>query len=99
MILQAPHAAHGAPAGSAAHDWMWWIPFLPLVAAAVCGILHFLTLRQREAAHPGPKDDHRAHGGHGHHEAGHEEHAHTHAEHAAHGHDDHGDHAKVAPGI
>ncbi|MDZ4772781.1 MAG: NADH-quinone oxidoreductase subunit L [Planctomycetota bacterium] len=85
------------PQGSAQLDWLWWIPLLPLAASAVCGILHFLTLRQREAAHPRRKVDHRhGHDGHGDHGHGeHDEHAHE-AHHDAHA--DHG-HAKVSAGI
>ena len=92
MIQQAP-----LPAGSQAYDWLWLIPALPLAAAALCGILLFLTLRSRGAG----KKKAAAHG-HGHAEAGHGADAH-----AAHGHDAHGadehsadhGHAKVAAGI
>ncbi len=92
MIQQAP-----LPAGSQAYDWLWLIPALPLAAAALCGILHFLTLRSRGAW----KTKASAHG-HGHADAGHGADAH-----AAHGHDAHGadehsadhGHAKVAAGI
>ncbi|MBL8860263.1 MAG: NADH-quinone oxidoreductase subunit L [Planctomycetes bacterium] len=96
MFIQAPLAA--IPQGSTAFDWLWWIPLLPLAASAVCGILHFLTLRQREAQNPRPKAAHGAHADHG---AAHGHAEHAHAEHAAHGHDDHGDHghAKVPAGI
>ena len=109
MLTLAPLAL--VPAESADFNWLWWIPMLPLVASAVCGLLHFLTLRQREAANPRPKVAH----GHDHH--GHETAAHAHGSHAAdahapkahghdahaaghadHGHDDHG-HAKVPAGI
>ncbi len=100
MLLQVP-PAH-VPAGiqeSAAFDWMWWIPFLPLVASAVCGLLHFMTLRQRAAKNPRPVDTH-GHDDHGHSGHGHDDHgAAAHAVHDdAHGHADDG-HAKVAPGI
>ena len=27
--------------------WLWWIPALPLVGCALCGVLHFLALRAR----------------------------------------------------
>ena len=29
--------------------WLWWIPALPLLGAAVCGAIHFLTLSARKA--------------------------------------------------
>ena len=37
-------------------QWLWWIPALPLLGAAVCGVLHFLTLgaRERDPAANGP---------------------------------------------
>jgi NADH-quinone oxidoreductase subunit L len=28
-------------------DWLWWIPALPLLGSIVCGVLHFLTLKNR----------------------------------------------------
>jgi len=38
-------------------DFLWWIPLLPLLGFATCGILHLLTLQRRrsdpEAAGPG----------------------------------------------
>ena len=34
-------------------NWLWWIPFLPLVGSALCGVLHFLTLRGRRAGAQG----------------------------------------------
>ena len=30
-------------------NFLWWIPFVPLIGAAVCGALHFLTLRGRKS--------------------------------------------------
>src|SRR5262245_61868332 len=93
MILAAPPP--NVPQGSTQFAWMWWIPLLPLTASAICGLLHFMTLRARERANPRPKVAH----GHGHDDHG--EHAHAaHAEHHdAHG--DHGDHGheKVPAGI
>ena len=91
MLTLAPLAL--VPAESADFNWLWWIPMLPLVASAVCGLLHFLTLRQREAANPRPKVAH-GHGHHGHETAahGHDAHAadaHAADAHAAHGHDAH----------
>jgi len=56
--------------------WMWWIPLLPLIGSAVCGILHLLTLRSRGAwAH---KAGGHGHGhDHGHDDAGHADHDHA----------------------
>jgi NADH-quinone oxidoreductase subunit L len=31
------------------HAWLWWIALLPLLGSAVCGVLHFLTLRERKS--------------------------------------------------
>ncbi len=100
MLQQAPLI----PAGSPAFDWLWLIPALPLAAAALAGILHFLTLRSRGAW----KKSAVPHGNDGH---GHAAHAHAAHAHAAHGHDAHADahaadahavdhgHAKVSAGI
>jgi len=109
MLEQAPPIL----AGSSEHDWLWLIPALPLAAAALAGVLHFLTLRSRGAWKKKPA----SHGhGHGHDAHGHADHAHgahghaahgaAHAAHDAHGHahDDHDAHAdhghtKVPAGI
>ncbi|MBK7874445.1 MAG: NADH-quinone oxidoreductase subunit L [Planctomycetes bacterium] len=83
--------------------WLWAIPALPLAGSALCGILHYLTIKARM-----PK---RAHGAHGHDDHGHDAHGHGHAAHADHAASDHGagdhahggdhghGHAKVEPGL
>ena len=84
------------PPSQADLAWLWWIPALPLLGSALCGLLHFLTLRSRGAFAPKA-------GAHGHgHDAGHAD-AHGHDAHghdAAHaaGHDDHAHH-EVDAGI
>lgn len=95
MLQQAPPIAAGAQ-----YDWLWLIPALPLAAAALCGILHLLTLRSRgvwkKKAHA-HGDGHDAHG-----HASHAHDAHAHDAHDAHGHDEHAadhGHSKVPAGI
>jgi len=34
--------------GSLSQSWLWWIPALPLLGAALCGAIHFATLRARK---------------------------------------------------
>jgi NADH-quinone oxidoreductase subunit L len=100
LLEQATHAP--ILVGSEQYNWLWWIPALPLAASAICGLLHFLTLRQRSAGQPKPG------GGHGHDAHGHDDHGHAAHDHDTHGHDAHGadahgdaghGHAKVAAGI
>jgi len=54
--------------------WMWWIPLLPLLGSALCGVLHFLTLRSRGAW--ASKAGGHGHG-HEHADAGHADHDHA----------------------
>ena len=68
------------PPSQAELAWLWWIPALPLLGSALCGLLHLLTLRSRGAW--AQKADAHGHGGHG----GHEHAAHA-DEHADHGHE------------
>jgi NADH-quinone oxidoreductase subunit L len=90
------------PAGSSEHDWLWLIPALPLGAAALAGILHFLTLRARGQWKRAPGAHGHGHDAHGHDAHGHDAHGHDAHGHDAHAHDHaaHGDHpAKFAAGI
>jgi NADH-quinone oxidoreductase subunit L len=92
-----PQHAPPVPTGNPAFDWLWAIPALPLAAALVCGILHFLTLRSRGAFARKPAG-HGAQGEHaGGHDAGHGDHGHGAADHGAHD-AGHG-HAQVPAGI
>ncbi|MFO1012060.1 MAG: NADH-quinone oxidoreductase subunit L [Planctomycetota bacterium] len=75
--------------------WLWAIPALPLAGSALCGVLHYLTIKARM-----PKVAPHAPGAHGAH--GHDDHAHDgHAHDAGHGHDAHGGHGheQVEPGL
>jgi NADH-quinone oxidoreductase subunit L len=65
------------PPSQADLAWLWWIPALPLLGSALCGLLHFLTLRARGAWAPKA-------GGHDHgHAAEEPEHGHGDDEHTA----------------
>jgi NADH-quinone oxidoreductase subunit L len=48
-------ALDSAPS-SGAPDWLWLLPALPLFGSALCGVLHFMTLRSRRSAHPAATD-------------------------------------------
>ena len=65
-------------AGSSEYDWLWLIPALPLGAAALAGVLHFLTLRSRGAWKEKPASH------------GHDAHGHADPAHGAHGQAAHG---------
>ncbi|MFN0241590.1 MAG: NADH-quinone oxidoreductase subunit L [Planctomycetota bacterium] len=66
--------------------FLWWIPALPLIGSAICGVLHMLVATKRARANAP------AHGSHGAHDAhGHAAHAHADSAHDARTADAHGD--------
>ena len=75
--------------------WLWAIPALPLAGSALCGVLHYMTIRARMPRVAG--GGHGGHEAHGHDDAGHGHAPEDHTRHD-HAHADHG-HAQVEPGL